>query len=91
MENGIQEFLGHVMTVVGERKNPTVFGIVHSEMGLELLFNTNDMVMKLGMLDVAKMTVVEQQAAYVEEHEEETREAGRRASAVLASKPGRAN
>jgi hypothetical protein len=64
MDDGVQGFLDNVTRVVGSRKDPTVICVVHSEAGLELLFNTNDLAMKLGMLDVAKMTIVEQQARY---------------------------
>ena len=46
MEDGVQGFLDNVTRVVGSRKDPTVICVVHSEAGLELLFNTNDMVMK---------------------------------------------
>ena len=86
MGDGVQEFLDSVTKVVGSRKDPSVFVIVHSEAGLELLFNTNDMVMKLGMLDVAKMSVVEQQAMFNQVHEEEVRRAEGKALAVLAGK-----
>lgn len=89
MENGAQEFLNHVCSVVGSRRDARVFVIVHSEAGMELLFNTSDLVMKLGMLDVAKMTVMEHQAKFNEEHEEEIRRSGR--LAVLAVEPGKAN
>jgi DNA topoisomerase VI subunit A len=44
------------------------------------------MVMKLGMLDVAKMSVVEQQAMFNQVHEEEVRRAEGKALAVLAGK-----
>jgi len=86
MGDGVQEFLDSVVKVVASRERPTVLCIVHSDAGLELLFNTNDMVMKLGMLDVAKMTVVEQQAMFNQVYEEEVRRAEGKALAVLAGK-----
>ena len=86
MEDGVQEFLDNVVRVVGSRKEPTVICVVHSEVGLELLSNANDLVVKLGMLDVAKMTMVETQAQYNQMHEEEMRRAGESASAVLGGK-----
>ena len=87
MGDGVQEFLDNVVQVVGSRKDPNVIMIVHSEAGLELLFNTNDMVMKLGMLDVAKMSVVESQSMFNSTHEEEIRRAAEKAVAVLVGKP----
>jgi len=86
MDDGVQEFLDNVVKLVGSRKDPTVICVVHSEAGLELLFNTNDLVMKLGMLDVAKMTVVETQTIFNANHEEQIRKNAERASAVLGSK-----
>ena len=83
MENGVQELLDNLAKVLGSRKAPVVICIVHSEAGLELLFNAGDLVMKLGMLEVARMTVVDQQARMNMEHEEECRRAGERAVAAL--------
>ena len=86
MDDGVQGFLDNVTRVVGSRKDPTVICVVHSEAGLELLFNTNDLVMKLGMLDVAKITIVEQQAMFNAVHEEEVRRSAEKALAVLGDK-----
>lgn len=86
MEDGVQEFLDNLVRLVGSRKNPNVICVVHSDAGLELVFNTNDLVVKLGMLDVAKMTMVESQAQYNQMHEDEVRRAGESAVAVLGGK-----
>ena len=91
MGDGVEEFLNNIANVLSVRKEPTVFAIVHSEMGLELLSNSSDLVMKLGMLDVARLTVLEVQAQYREGREEEVRRAGEMAAAALAVKPGRSN
>ena len=86
MEDGIQELLDNLIWLIGNRKSPSVICIVHSEAGLKLVFNTNDLVVKLGMLDVAKMTLVETQAQYNQMHEDEARRAGESAVAVLVGK-----
>ena len=73
------------------RKAPAVLCIVHSEAGLEILFNTHDLVMKLGMLDVAKIQLVDMQARFNEEHEEEIRRNAVKASAAVSGDSGKAN
>lgn len=90
MENGVQEFLSNIATLLGSRKRAVFVCLVHSEAGLELLFNTHDLVVKLGMLEVGKLTMLEQQARFNQEHEEEVRRAGEMAVAVLG-KGGKAN
>ena len=89
--DGVQEFLNNVLSVVMSRKSPNVLCIVHSEAGLEVLFNTQDLVIKVGMIDVAKMTIVEQQARFNEEHEEEIRQNAVKASAAVGKNPGGVN
>lgn len=91
MGDGVEEFLNNIASVLSVRKEPTVLAIVHSEMGLEFLSNSSDLVMKLGMLDVARLTVLEVQASLMKGREEEARRAGERAVAALAVKPGRTN
>lgn len=90
MESGDQEFLNNLLSVLASRQNVTVLCVVKSDTGLELLMNTPDMVLQLGMLDVARLEVVDRHARYREEHEEEIRSAEVRAMAVLGT-PGKAN
>ena len=87
MEEG---FLNDLVTLLSSRKEATVFCVVKSEGGLELVMNTGDMVVQLGMLEVAKLEVIERHARYREEHEEERRRSGARAMAVLGTS-GKAN
>jgi len=68
-----------------------VFVIVHSKSGLELMSNCNDLVMKLGMLDVAKMTVMDIHAQMSMEMVEEGRKAVQTALAVMGNKVGQVN
>jgi hypothetical protein len=91
MENGVQELVDNLGQLALIRENPAVLIIVHSKAGLEILSNCNDFVMKLGMLDVARMTTVDVHTRMNEEHAEECRRAGEAAMAALAMKPGKAN
>ena len=50
-----QEITAELSKLVEVREDVTIFAIIHSRSGLELVTNSGDLVMKLGMLDVAKM------------------------------------
>lgn len=91
MENGVQELIDNLGKIALVRENPTVIVIVHSGAGLEILSTTGDFVMKMGMLDVAKLTVVDVHTQMNAENAEECRRAGEQAVAALAMKPGKAN
>lgn len=91
MGNGVQEFLDTVGRVLSERKSPVVFCIIHSEMGLELLPTTNDLVVVLGMLAAARLKVADMYGEHLEVNREMVRERERATMAALAVKPGMAN
>lgn len=90
MTNGVQEVIENLGKLALVRENPALLVIVHSGTGMEILSNTTDLVMKLGMLDVAKMTIVDVHARQQEEHAEEVRRSAVKASAVF-SDHGKAN
>ena len=91
MGNGEREVVEQLGKLVELRKDAVLFVIVHSEKGLEVLSNSNDLVMKLGMLDVAKMTVVEVHTRIQEMAEDEVRRNAEAAVAAMNVKPGRMN
>lgn len=68
MGNSAQEITAELAKLVEVREDVIVFAIVHSRSGLEMVSNTGDLVMKLGMLDVAKMTVMDIHAQMSMEH-----------------------
>ena len=90
MGNGVQEFLDTVGRVLSERKSPVVFCIIHSEMGLELLPTTNDLVVVLGMLAAARLKVVDMYGEHLENHREEVKRRETMALAALGPQ-GKAN
>jgi hypothetical protein len=90
MENGEQEFLDNVVRVITSRKGARVVCLVYSDVGMELVLNTMNLVEQLGMLDVARLEILERHARFREEHEEEIRRAGMAAVAVLGT-PGKVN
>jgi hypothetical protein len=90
MENGAQVFLENVAKVLGARQRPTVFCIVHSEMGLELLPTSDDLVMVLGMLDAARLKVVDMYGEHLETNREEVKRRESLAMAALGPQ-GKAN
>ena len=91
MGNGIQELIDNLGKLAMIRENPTVLILVHSEGGLEILGNTRDFVMRIGMLDVTRMTLIESQARLNELHEEECRRAGEHAMSAFRKEPGQPN
>jgi len=91
MDDGVQELIDNLGKIALVRQHPTVLVIVHSEVGLELMSSTGDFVMKMGMLDVAKLTVVDIHTRLNEENAEMCRRAGKAAVAALTAKPGRSN
>lgn len=91
MGDGASEVLEQLSRLVELRSGCSVFAIVHSDKGLEILSSTNDLVLKLGMLDVARMTVVEVHSRIMEMAEEEGRRQAEAAVAAMRVKPGRMN
>jgi hypothetical protein len=91
MGNKVQELVDNLGKLVELREDAQVFVIVHSKSGLELMSNCNDLVMKLGMLDVAKMTVMDIHAQMSMEMVEEGRKAVQTALAVMGNKVGQVN
>ena len=91
MGNGAIEIVEQLGKLVELRKEAIVFAIVHSSSGLEMVSNSNDLVMKLGMLDVAKMTVIDIHAQMGMEMAEKGRRAVKSALAVLGNKVEQVN
>ena len=91
MGNKVQELVDNLGKLVELREDAQVFVIVHSKSGLELMSNCNDLVMKLGMLDVAKMTVMDIHAQMSMEMVEEGRKAVQTALAVMGNKAEQVN
>ena len=91
MGNNVQELLVNLGQLVEIREDAQVFVIVHSKSGLELMSNCNDLVMKLGMLDVARMTVVDIHAQMNAEMKDEIRRIERETVAAMAGKSGQVN
>lgn len=91
MDNGVQELIENLGKLALVREKPTVLVFVHSGVGLEILSNTSDLVMKVGMLDVGRLTILDAHARMNEEHAEECRRAGESAMAALAVNLGKAN
>jgi hypothetical protein len=91
MGNSAQEITAELAKLVEVREDVIVFAIVHSRSGLEMVSNTGDLVMKLGMLDVAKMTVMDIHAQMSMEMVEEGRKAVREAMAVMGNKAEQVN
>lgn len=91
MGNNVQELVDNLGKLVELREDAQVFVIVHSKSGLEIMSNCNDLVMKLGMLDVARMTVVDIHAQMNAEVMGEIRRAEREAAAAMTGKVGQVN
>ena len=91
MGNKVQELVDNLGKLVELREDAQVFVIVHSKSGLELMSNCNDLVMKLGMLDVAKITVMDIHAQMSMEMAEEGRKAAETALAVMGNKAEQVN
>lgn len=91
MGKGVQDLIDNLGKLALVRENPTVLILVHSETGLEIMSNTHDFVMRIGMLDVTRMTLIEAQAKLNELHEEECRRAGEVAMAAFTKDSGRTN
>ena len=86
-----QEITAELSKLVEVREDVTIFAIIHSRSGLELVTNSGDLVMKLGMLDVAKMTVMDIHAQMSMEMVEEGRKAVQTALAVMGNKVEQVN
>ena len=86
-----QEIAAELSKLVEVREDAVVFAIVHSRSGLEMVSNSGDLVMKLGMLDVAKITVMDIHAQMSMEMAEEGRKAAETALAVMGNKAEQVN
>ena len=91
MEKGIQDLIDSLGKLSLIRESMTVMIIVHSEVGLEILGNTHDLVIRIGMLDVTRMTLIEAQAKLNELREEECRRAGEHTMSAFRKDPGQPN
>jgi hypothetical protein len=91
MGDGVQELIDNLGKLAVARQRMGVIIIIHSEMGLEMMSNINDLVLKVGMLDIARVTVMEVQAKMNELHEDKVREMAEKAVAALTAEPGKPN
>ena len=91
MGDGVQELIDNLGKLAVARQRMGVIIIIHSEMGLEMMSNINDLVLKVGMLDIARVTEMEVQAKMNELHEDKVREMAEKAVAALTAEPGKPN
>lgn len=83
MEKGNEEFLNQVVNLLSLRVGKPAVLLVHSESGLEILSNTNDVVHKCGMLETGIDVLREVKQLTDEEMRGAVREAQQRAEDVV--------
>ena len=83
MEKGEEDFVNQVVNLLSLRAGKVAGLLVHSENGLEILSNTNDVVHKSGMLETGVDVLREVRQLTDEEMRRAVREAQQRAEDVV--------
>lgn len=91
MDEGNAKFVERLQELLSLRGESTLLVILHSGEGMDVMSNTNDLPMKLGMLEVARMTTVDAHQAVMEANREAGMRKARETALAMSGKPGRMN